>query len=477
MRQPLIPQLRSLATDRWARAGVRRLLRAAWLGACVWCVGLGGRLLLGWPLRPELLDAIALAIIGVAVASLLRPRLTPREAARRLDRRFGLNEQLSTAAEVAATNPDPGTLAARLVAQSEQTAQRVSRRIARQQRPPWNELITLVAVALVALGLYALAGVGRADPHVSAGALPPLAAPPDPAQQFPAEPPASDQQALVPDPNGQPAPSDQGAPGAQGAPGNQGGQGAPSASGAADPAIARALADALRNQGATRPAADALDRGDPSGAAQRLRELADQSDQLGQAARNDLADALRNAADQIAPRNQALADQVRRSADGLQRGGQDASKALDDLAQAIEQTQGDPSMQGQGPGQGAGQEGQGQGQGAGQDQGAGQGQGGEQGQGAGQGQGGGSGESGADGSQRQADPSDRLGVEGQPLPLDAPGDQLGPPQPSDKPPTSSDIVPGFVHGDDSSDKPVSTGEDPLRVPLDERDVVQGYFTP
>src|SRR3712207_3400565 len=101
MRQNLYQQLDQLATDRWARRGVRTLLRAAWLAACVWCIGLGGHLLWGWPLRYDMLAILSLGLIGSGVILLLRPKLSPRDAARRLDRRFHLDEQLATAVEVA----------------------------------------------------------------------------------------------------------------------------------------------------------------------------------------------------------------------------------------------------------------------------------------------------------------------------------------------------------------------------------------
>src|SRR5215216_5836454 len=108
MRYSLLHNLEQLATDRWARRGVRTLIRAAWLGACIWCIGLGGHLLWSWPLRMEVLGALSLAVIGVAVLLLLRPKLSPGAAARRLDRRFQLDEQLATAVEAAASNPPPG---------------------------------------------------------------------------------------------------------------------------------------------------------------------------------------------------------------------------------------------------------------------------------------------------------------------------------------------------------------------------------
>jgi hypothetical protein len=473
MKQSLHQHLNQLSTDRWARQGIRTLLRAAALATSIWCIALGGHLLWSWPFRLDLLGALSLAVIGVGVLLLLRPRLSPQQAARRLDRRFHLDEQLATAIEVAATRPAAGSIGARLVDQSGNTARLLRQRISRRQRPPWNELITLLALLPVAVGLFILAGIGNLDLSESALPLPPLVSPQDPAQQF-ADQPGPDQQspALVP---GEGAPGTSAQPGAAGQAGTTGQPGA-----AGDQRTIEALADALRDQGATRSAAEALDRNDLGGAAQQLRELADQAGQLSQEARNDLADALRNAAEQIAPRDPALADQLRQSADGLEQGGQEASKALDDLAQAIDNLQ--KGQQGQ-PANAAGDQGQpGQGE-QGNQPGSADGQAGEQSGNSGQdgqdGQGGGPGGAGngSTGEQRSAQPSERLGVPGQPVPLEADGPGAVPAEPSDRQPTTSEIVPGTTGGETSSDRRVRTGADPLRVPLDERDVVQEYFQP
>src|SRR4051812_46960498 len=325
MKQPLLHKLDQLSTDRWARRGIRMLLRAAWLSVCIWCIALGGHMLWGWPLRANVVGVAALALIGGAVVLLLRPRLAARTAANRLDRRFHLDEQLATAVEVAATNPAPGSIAARLVMESSHTAELLHRRMARHQRPPWQDVLTLVALSLVAIGLWVISDVGSPALAGSPLPLPPLASAQDPAQQLPQQPQA-------PGDTGQPS---QTAPGDTGQPAQTG---AAAQSGAAgDPQALQALADALRDQGATRPAAEALDRGDLAGAAQQLRELADQAGQLSQSSRDDLADSLEDAAQQIEGSDPQLADQLNQSADGLRQGGQDAAEALDDLARAIGQ--------------------------------------------------------------------------------------------------------------------------------------------
>jgi hypothetical protein len=200
MKRLFIQQLQQLATDRWARQGVRTLLRAATLAASIWCIWLGGHLLWGWPLRFEWMGALALMVIGFSVASLLRPRMTPEEAARRLDQRFHLDEQLSTALEIAATNPPPGSVAARLLAQSDYTAQTVAKSISRRQKPPWNDFLSLVVLLPVLIGLYILSGVSSTPQPAAPLPLPPLVAPGQepPLPPFPPEQ-AGEQPGAVPD--------------------------------------------------------------------------------------------------------------------------------------------------------------------------------------------------------------------------------------------------------------------------------------
>src|SRR4051812_41632355 len=193
MRQPLFHKLDQLSTDRWARRGVRMLLRAAWLSVCIWCIALGGHMLWGWPLRVNVIGALALAIVGGAVVLLLRPRLGPRAAADRLDRRFHLDEQLATAVEVAATTPPPGSIAARLVMESSHTAELLHRRTGGRQQRPWHDMLPLGALSLVAMGLWVISGVGFPDLAGIPLPLPPLASAQDPAQQLPQEPQAPGQ--------------------------------------------------------------------------------------------------------------------------------------------------------------------------------------------------------------------------------------------------------------------------------------------
>ncbi|HMO58671.1 MAG TPA: hypothetical protein PKC19_15035, partial [Roseiflexaceae bacterium] len=241
------------------------------------------------------------------------------------------------------------------------------------------------------------------------------------------------------------------------------GQNAPSG----DPRTMAALAEALRDQGITRPAAEALDRGDTATAAQRLRQVADQADQLSPQSRLDLANALRRAAPEVAQSDPAMAEQMQRTADGLDAGGRAAAQGLDDLARAIEQLpQQAQSAAGQGEGRPEpGESGNGSGEGnqdAASDTPANPG-------GAG-----GVGNTPMRPEQQRPAPPERLGVEGRPLELEA--DQGGQEADGNPNPTTMLGGTGGTTGG-TSGSGGATAPDPLRIPLEERDVVQEYFQP
>ncbi|MBX0326218.1 hypothetical protein K2Z83_00735 [Oscillochloris sp. ZM17-4] len=436
MRNSLNIQLDRLASDRWARRGVRILVRSVWLGLSLCCVGLGASLLLGMPLRWQWLAALGLTCVAGGALLVLRPRMSAGEVARRLDRRFQLNEQIATALELGAS---PTGVETYLLEESRRSIGQIRRYTGRRQGFPWAEVGLIIALLIVLGGMAILLGIGGQGPLAAPEPLPPLAQPQDPAAQFPDEPFT--------------------APGGQ-----QPGPGTGQAPAIGDPAALQALADALRDQSVTRQVAESLDQGDLAGAAQGLRELADQAGQISQQARNDLGSALRRAASQVEASSPDLAAQLRASADGLQsRDDAQAAQALEDLAGAVEQM---------GAGQAA-QPGDGQQPGAAQSPGQGQPDQGQQGQGSS-----GAGDSSLPGEQR-AQTSERLGVDGVPLELDAQGDATTPAQ-------------GQASGDDGGNSdggnfsqggaslgtdPVQAADDPQLIPADLRDVVQDYFSP
>lgn len=430
MRNSIEIQLNRLARDRWARRGVRVLLRAAWIGLSIWCIGLGLRLLFDWELPYRWIGAASLACLAIGALLILRRPLNAREVARRLDRRFRLDEQLATALELGAGSENNG-VAAYLHEHSRRTLGQVRRFINGRQYLPWPELLALLALALIIGGMLVLLGIVPLNLARGPLPLPPLAGPLD--NRPPEEPFAAP-------PGIQPGPGEALAPG----PGDQ--------------QVLAAIAEALRDQSVTRPAAEALDRGDPGGAAQQLRELADQAEQISPGARQELAEALRDAAGQVASSDPTTAAQLEQSAAALEQEGSQPAQGLEQLAEALEQLGGDQA------GQQAGQPGQSDGQGQGQ---------GDQ---AEQGQGGGAGQ-GLAGEQREQAGS-RLNVDGVPLELESDGPGDTPTEGNAEGGNAASTNSGFVQGESRpSDGRVQTGEDPLRIPLDLRDVVQDYFTP
>jgi len=418
---------------------------------------------------PEL-TALALAIVGVALVSLLRPPMRPTEVARRLDRRFHLSEQLATAVEMVQTDRYASPMTLRLLDRSFATVHQVRRYTLQRQAAPWTDLLTLLALLLVAGGLALISGIGGLALNPSVASIPTLPQQSVPLP-FPMENmtplPGDDQmiplegiEEMMPFQPGNSAGSQQSAS----APSQ------PSPPSLADPRALEALANALRDLGATRPVADALDRGDTAAAAQRLRELADQASALSEEARQALSRALQEAAGNIERRDPALAGQVRQSARDIARQ-QSAAQGLEELAQAIDQlgasstaadsgttpSSNEPGREGQAsnPGGPSGQSGA-----------EGASQAGPSGSAAG---------NNPSGEQRPIAPAGRLGVEGQPAPIEARGGGQGAETTNNPNATLQGSAGAAFGGQPGTGGAI--GADPLRIPLDERDVVQEYFQP
>ncbi|WP_298819754.1 hypothetical protein [Chloroflexus sp.] len=404
MQRQLSQQLRRLIAQRWRRHAIDTLLTATSLGFIAVFLGVVLAIigivslphpLLGWVLAGSVVTGAVRALVF---------RLTPSTAARRLDRRFRLSEQLSTALEV---GDDQAGVASRLQQQAQETIRRINYYVNKKQRPAWPDALMLGAFLLMLAGLLLLiespmAPVGVAQP------LPALNRPDQVADTLSTEASSSTEMGTTP------------------------GSGV-------DPGVLSALADALRDQSLTRPVAEALDQGDIAGAAEMLRELADQMGEVSPEAREAIADALRDAARQIDPARPDLADQMRATADALQFGDAIASAAgVEALADALERQPSAPIAGGSGGGAGN-----------------------------------------APGSQRREQSFNPLGIEGRPLELATRGTGQLP-----APGTASDVTGSTQSGGLSMRSsgvslsgPVQAADDPLRVPMDVRDVVRDYFSP
>lgn len=440
-------QLERLANQRWSRRGVRTLLQMTALGLSLFSIGLGGHMIFGWSLDYTLLTVVLLTCIALGAIFLLRPGMNAHDVARRLDKRFGLQEQITTALELNDQNDQEGVAAYLLHKARHNTAQ-VQRYTHIRHRFPWAELGMLLALVIVVAGLLLMRDSGSAElADTRPLPLPPLVHPDAPLDEFPVEPftppPGSSGTGTTTQPAGAVQPMSGG-----------------------DQQSLSTIADALRDVSVTRPAAEALDRGNTSEAAQSLREVADQAGDISQEARRDLADALRDAANQIAPNDPDLATSLRDSAHDLDMpNNQSAADAFDELASAIEQTGNQDNQVAQqaeiNPDQPADQPQSWQDQQQGTS------------------------DAGNDTPPRdqreRARPHERLGIEGVPLELEG-GDDSGSSTNDDESQQAADAANvGGKRFEQNTNNPNNTdtqvGEDPLRIPADLRDVVQEYFSP
>lgn len=421
---------------RWRRR-VRLTVRAVWLALLVWCVGLAALWFhLALPLGALVAAALATLLGGVAYAWWSQPSLV--QLTHSLDRFYNLQAQTVTALEIAprgAANEIEG----RVVAEASVWLADLRRYVGRLPVVPWREAETLLALALVALGLTVALGPSAPTPAQLAALpdLPPPAVPTAPAA------PASDQplaQAQPPlDPQGQ--------------------------------AAADALADGLSANGATRPAADALRRGDLGGAASDLRNLADGASQLSNEARRDIAKGLRDAAERVRANQPDLAQRLEAQANGLEQGGQAAEQALEDLARTVEGLQKGEDRTAQGANNQSGQAAQKENGGTTNEQ---RGTQGEQ---------GGSGAGDVPGSESRSTPSGAAQAEGSTLPLPSASAQGGATTRAQGPQGPSIEInaggtgSGGALAENGSSIPIQSQADPLTIPPEYRDVVENYFTP
>lgn len=298
------------------------------------------------PLWPFAAAGLVLLALGLALLALARP--SRADLAYTLDRDYRLRAQLFTAQEEA-QGPLLSGLRALQVAAAMRVADEIEPRVTVRQRP-FHEFRLLLA-ALVLTGALALVANGRGVGGLGADAAESAGLPFDDQSALGLE----DELSGVSDSLGERIEDHSQSPGAD-----------PGVEGASDPAAAQdqsgdanndqhpqaqgdldTLADALKDTGATRAAADKLREGDYQGAADALREAGRDVGRLSPQARRDLAADLRDAAGRIG--DPTLRRQLEDAADALERGdGNAAQSALDSIARDI-----DPAARptdGQGPG-------------------------------------------------------------------------------------------------------------------------------
>jgi hypothetical protein len=437
----------------WLWRLLRLLLRSVWLSAAVSLAGWAVSPAAGWPLT--LLDWAALGrlagVLGFGVSAAWP--LSTRRLSARLDWALGLRQQIVTAEEVARRRP-ANYLERELLADADRLLAGARQTLWRCPRLPWGDLELVLAAAAIgyACWLSTFQPTAPVAPVISQADYVPIPAPGTEATvRLPGLPPglAEGPPAFLP-----PEEADEAA--------------------ALNPAAAQqaldTLAEAFSQHDLTASAADALQQGDPGGAAEALRAAADSADQFGQATRAAVAQHLNHAAGQSqaeAPKAAAEMTQAARQMAEMRGTPQDqaasAAAALERMARLVEsleqarQAQAEAGAQQSGSPEG----GEGDLEGTGGDE-------------AGLG-------STAQREERSSHYTDRLDTAGQPLELPEGAGESG----------ESGLLQGPSTGDPASGPPQSDpfsqagtsgsgggpATDPLRHPWRWRHVVQRYFSP
>ncbi len=309
-----------IATRVWIQRALAIVVRGVWLTVLLGCLWLIVDLLGGPAMNLNALLGIGgfLCICSLIVAGLSRP--TRVQIASMLDRSFLLQERVSTAlGNIGVDVPVAGERAQVTYLQVADAANAIT--VAQQHsafrlRPPVRELVMAVALGLAFAALAFARGTGGAIPPTQSNVVPafiPAAErfvqPEQPAQATDAQdvPTVDEVQQMV-----------------QTSIDNQ--------------QDLQRLADALSDHAITREAADLIDQGKYTEAAEELRDVANQADQLSDEARAELANDLSQAAAEMSDGNKTLSESTQQAAEGLQEGGEPARDGVRDLANAVEQS-------------------------------------------------------------------------------------------------------------------------------------------
>lgn len=314
-------------------AGIDRIRRRLWLshGAAYICRGIWLGLvfasllmlldLAGGPAfdpRPALALGGVLLAAGVVLAALCQP--SRARTARMLDRSFHLHERLTTGLDDLGLGvPGPGERAPVVYLQMADAANAMAAlRHNRRLRPaiPVREVVLAVLMGLILATLAFVRGLGGGLPVLEAAHVPIFT----PAIERPAnpEPTAAEIEAAELAPTVQEV-LDR------------------SESSARARRDLQQLAAALADHAVTRPAAEQIAQGNYDAASDQLREAASQASELSEGARGGLADDLNEAARQMQPETSGLHEATRDAAAGLQVGDEPARQEMSDLADAVRQ--------------------------------------------------------------------------------------------------------------------------------------------
>ncbi len=309
-----------LLTQRAARL----LLRGIWMGLAGYLIAWGMSTRFGLFPDPRLWFGAALLFAAPSLIASFRP-LPAARLAWKLDRGLGYREQITTAWQVTQTGQPLTGIASQLQHDAAALLEETRPRLLRRGWFLTRDLEALLILVILLLTVYTVNRLqtSYALPELTPPTLPALAASPSYEDVFPSG---------IPGLSGPPQAGDQGSP-AAGSPGLD-----PQQAAAIDN-ILTDLGEALSQQPETAPAGEALQNGDLQGAAAAIDQLADNLDLLPPEARQNAQQALQQAAQQAREAGQDdLAEDLQRAASALENLDPNdplTADALDQLADAL----------------------------------------------------------------------------------------------------------------------------------------------
>lgn len=309
-----------IATRIWAQRVVAIIVRGIGLGFFAGCLWFAFELLGGHPFVQPIWYAgsIVILLCSILVAALARPARA--DIARMLDRSFQLQERIGTAmgniGQVPPRERQQVHLVELQIADAANAITMAQDHPAFRLRLPMRELVLTIALALTFAGLALARGSGPGIPETQTNVVPAFV----PAAQRFVQPAAQPETSA-----------------------EQGSLSAAELQEMMQAALEQqldlqTLATALADHAITSEAAELIRQGHYSAAAEELRTVSTQVDQLSDDERTALAADLEQAASQMSGDDQSLAGATRQAAEGLGDGGDAATAGMRDLANAVEES-------------------------------------------------------------------------------------------------------------------------------------------
>jgi hypothetical protein len=319
----VLKSLRQLQVAFWGRRVAHWLIRAAWLGLLVPTAFMAGYLWAGWEVHWQDWAIPMLLLSSLSVLWSMRP-LTLWRIVRRLDRRLELQARLITALEIShgpnvSAYPDDNPVVEHLLQETVQIITLLRQKVRLLNRTFWLEMQALIAVAALLAALLMLDTFTPIVPTTAPLELPSTWQEPTADEVISSNPNLA--QSIAPEEvNTEPFTNED-----------------------LQTAL-QILAKVLRSHAVTHSIAEAIDQGELDRAAEGLRRLADQLDDLSEQARAELGGLLQEAADKIGNMAPSLTEPLQAGSNALANDDLlEAGQALEELAKVLEEIEDDPA--------------------------------------------------------------------------------------------------------------------------------------